>query len=83
MVAPAPNPLPPSAPRAHSARVGGRPQQHCQQRPPAAMKIPRSASASAIPSVNARVWASAGTANVLMMITNTNRLSTDRLFSTT
>jgi len=24
----------------------------------------------------------AGTANVLMMITNTNRLSTDRLFST-
>ena len=47
------------------------------------MKIARSTSASAIPIASARGWCSAGTANVVMMITNTNRLSTDRLFSTT
>ena len=50
---------------------------------PTAMKIARSTSASAIPIASARGWCSAGTANVVMMITNTNRLSTDRLFSTT
>ena len=50
---------------------------------PSAMKIARRMSASRIPMVSTLCWCSAGTANVLMMITNTNRLSTDRLFSTT
>ena len=50
---------------------------------PTAMKIARSTSASTIPTASARDWYSAGTANVPMMITNTNRLSTDRLRSTT
>ncbi len=49
---------------------------------PSMMKITRSTSASTIPMISTFCWCSAGTANVLMMITNTNRLSTDRLFST-
>ncbi len=47
------------------------------------MKTPRRTSAPTIPSISSRGCWSAGTAKVLMMITNTNRLSTDRLFSTT
>ena len=50
---------------------------------PRAMNIARRTSASRIPNVSTRCWCSAGTANVPMMITNTKRLSTDRLFSTT
>ena len=49
---------------------------------PSAMNTARSMSAPTIPIMSRRDWCSAGTANVLMMITNTNRLSTDRLFST-
>jgi len=49
---------------------------------PRAMKIARMTSAARIPNVSARCWCSAGTANVDMITTNTNRLSTDRLFST-
>ena len=50
---------------------------------PSAMKIARRISAARIPNVSTRCWCCSGTANVLMMITNTNRLSTERLFSTT
>jgi hypothetical protein len=50
---------------------------------PATMKIARSARAATIPIVSARACCSGGTANVFMMIRKTNRLSTDRLFSTT
>ncbi len=50
---------------------------------PSAMKIARSTSASRMPIVSTFCWYSAGTANVVMITTNTNRLSTDRLFSTT
>ena len=49
---------------------------------PSAMKIARRTSAMMIPKVSTRCWCSAGTANVVMMITKTKRLSTDRLFST-
>ena len=49
---------------------------------PSAMKIARRTSAARMPKVSTRCWCSAGTANVVMMITNTKRLSTDRLFST-
>ena len=35
-----------------------------------------------MPKMSTRCWCSRGTANVVMMITKTNRLSTDRLFST-
>ena len=47
------------------------------------MNTARRASAIAIPIVSTFGCCSAGTAKALMMITNTNRLSTDRLFSTT
>jgi hypothetical protein len=49
---------------------------------PRAMKMARMTSATRIPNVSTRCWCSAGTANVDMTTTNTNRLSTDRLFST-
>ncbi len=49
---------------------------------PSAMKIARMISASMMPKVSTLCWCSSGTANVVMMITKTNRLSTDRLFST-
>ena len=49
---------------------------------PTAMNTARSTSATTIPIVSARGCCSAGTAKVPMMIRNTNRLSTDRLFST-
>ena len=49
---------------------------------PSAMKIARMISASTIPKVRTLCWCSSGTANVVMMITKTNRLSTERLFST-
>ena len=49
---------------------------------PSAMKIARMTSAARIPKVRTRCWCSGGTANVDMITTNTNRLSTDRLFST-
>jgi hypothetical protein len=39
-------------------------------------------SASTMPKVSTLCWCSSGTANVVMMITKTNRLSTERLFST-
>jgi hypothetical protein len=48
---------------------------------PRAMKTARRPRA-AIPKTNTRCWCSRGAANVPMMITKTNRLSTDRLFST-
>ena len=50
---------------------------------PSAMKIARMTSAARMPNVSTRCWCSAGTENVDMITTNTNRLSTDRLFSTT
>jgi uncharacterized lipoprotein NlpE involved in copper resistance len=50
---------------------------------PSAMKIARRISASTMPMISTFCWCSAGTANVVMITTNTNRLSTDRLFSTT
>ena len=49
---------------------------------PSAMKIARMISASTMPKVSTLCWCSSGTANVVMMITKTNRLSTERLFST-
>ena len=50
---------------------------------PSAMKIARNTSAARIPNVSTRCWCSAGTANEDMITTKTNKLSTDRLFSTT
>ena len=47
-----------------------------------AMKIARRTSARAMPSVSSLCRCSAGTANDDMMITKTNRLSIDRVFST-
>jgi hypothetical protein len=49
---------------------------------PRAMNTARMTSASRIPNVRTRCWCSGGTANADMITTNTNRLSTDRLFST-
>ncbi len=49
---------------------------------PSAMKITRSTSAMMMPKVSTSCWYFSGTANVVMMITKTKRLSTDRLFST-
>ena len=49
---------------------------------PSAMKIARRISAMMMPKVSTLCWCSSGTANVVMMITKTNRLSTERLFST-
>ena len=49
---------------------------------PSTMKIARRISAMMMPKVSTLCWCSSGTANVVMMITKTNRLSTDRLFST-
>jgi hypothetical protein len=49
---------------------------------PSAMKIARMTSAARIPNVSTRYWCSGGTANVDMITTKTNRLSTDKLFST-
>ena len=49
---------------------------------PSAMKMARRTSAATMPKVSTRDWCAVGTANVDMMITNTNRLSTDRLRST-
>ena len=46
------------------------------------MKIARRISAIMMPKVSTLCWCFSGTANVVMMITKTNRLSTDRLFST-
>ena len=62
-------------------------QEHEREQPtssaaPSAMKIARRISARMMPKVSTVCWCSAGTANVVMMITKTNRLSTDRLFST-
>ena len=48
---------------------------------PSAMKMARMMSASTMPKVRTLCWWWSGTAKVLMMITNTNRLSTERLFS--
>jgi hypothetical protein len=50
---------------------------------PRAMKTARRISARVIPIVSARDWCSTGTANAAIIITNTNRLSIERLFSTT
>ena len=49
---------------------------------PSAMKIARMISARMMPKVSTLCWCFSGTANVVMMITKTNRLSTERLFST-
>ena len=49
---------------------------------PTAMKTARRPSEAAMPKISTRCWCSRGTAKDDMMITNTNRLSTDRLFST-
>ena len=49
---------------------------------PSAMKIARMTSARMMPNVSTLCWWRSGTANVVMMITKTNRLSTERLFST-
>ncbi len=49
---------------------------------PSRMKIVRRTSAAMMPKVSTLCWCASGTANVAMMITKTNRLSTDRLFST-
>ena len=49
---------------------------------PTAMKTPRRAREAMMPKMSTRCWCSRGTANVAMMITKTNRLSADRLFST-
>ena len=46
------------------------------------MKIARMTRARTMPKVSTLCWCSSGTANVVMMITKTNRLSTERLFST-
>ena len=48
---------------------------------PAAMKAPRITSASTIPISSTFCWYCRGTANRPRMMTNTNRLSTDRLYS--
>ena len=48
---------------------------------PAAMNAPRMTSASTMPMSSTFCWYCRGTANRLMMITKTNRLSTDRLYS--
>ena len=45
------------------------------------MKIPRSTSARATPSSSTRLCSFPGTADLLISSTNTNRLSTDRLYS--
>ena len=50
---------------------------------PSAMNTVRRPSAIVIPIVSALGCCSAGTEKALMMIRNTNRLSTERLFSTT
>ena len=51
---------------------------------PSAMKTARSSERDDDPDrEHLALLVLAGTANVVMMITNTNRLSTDRLFSTT
>ena len=50
---------------------------------PITMKTARTASAMPIPIVSALGCCAAGTAKELMIRTKTNRLSTDRLFSTT
>jgi len=49
---------------------------------PSAMKTARKRRAATIPIVSTLCWCFSGTANVCMMITKTNTLSTDRLFST-
>lgn len=49
---------------------------------PTAMNTARIASASTMPKVSTLCWCSSGTAKVVMMMTKTNRLSTDKLFST-
>ena len=49
---------------------------------PSSIKIARRMSATMMPKVSTLCWCSCGTAKVVMMITNTNRLSTERLFST-
>jgi hypothetical protein len=46
------------------------------------MKTTRRASAMMMPKVSTSCWYFSGTAKVVMMITKTKRLSTDRLFST-
>ena len=46
------------------------------------MKTARSISAMMMPKVSTLCWCSSGTAKVVMMMTKTKRLSTDRLFST-
>jgi len=50
---------------------------------PNAMKIARKPSATRMPMVRTFCWCSAGTAKAVMITTNTKRLSTERLFSTT
>ncbi len=55
----------------------------CSSAAPTAMNAARRTSAIVIPAVSTRGCATAGTENVAMIITNTNRLSIDRLFSTT
>ena len=49
---------------------------------PAAIRTARRIRATRMPVVSARDRCEIGTANAPMMITNTNRLSTERLFST-
>jgi hypothetical protein len=49
---------------------------------PTAMNAARMIRASTMPKVSTFCWCSAGTAKVVMITTKTNRLSTDRLFST-
>ncbi|CPU64551.1 Uncharacterised protein [Mycobacteroides abscessus] len=48
---------------------------------PARMNAPRRTSATMIPTMRTRCCCSRGTAKRAMMMTNTNRLSTERLYS--
>jgi hypothetical protein len=45
------------------------------------MKIPRITNARMMPTSSAVCWYCLGTLNLAMMMTKTNRLSTDRLYS--
>ena len=48
---------------------------------PTAMNAPRRISASTIPNSSTLCWCSAGTAKLAMMMTKTNRLSTESEYS--
>jgi hypothetical protein len=71
-----------AVPRSSSPKIRNMNENADTSAAPTAMRTARIPSARRIPNVRTRCWCSAGTTNVDMITTKTNRLSTDRLFST-